>query len=224
MSYTAVIVEPRKHAAMPLVVKNFLTHLPATEWNILVMHGKSNKTFVEEKVLVMDPLRIRLYELPSCENLTIRDYNCLLSSPEFYEIIPTEIMLIFQTDTLIVNPCRLCEIIRDFEERYDYVGAPWKDGAVGNGGLSLRKKSKMLERIARNPRYPDWLNEDIYFSQDPFLKKPDAETASIFSTETVFNEESFGIHKAWDYITKEEFEKLVDRCPDVRTLRDLNDR
>lgn len=219
MSYTAVIVEPRKHPAMPLVVKNFLTHLPATEWNILVMHGVSNKTFVEENVWVLDPLRIQMHEMPSCHNLTINDYNCLLSSREFYERIPTETMLIFQTDTMIVNPDRLREFLD-----YDYVGAPWSDGAVGNGGLSLRKKSKMLERIARNPRYPYWLNEDIYFSQDPFLKKPDAETASIFSTETVFNEESFGIHKAWDYITKEEFEKLVDRCPDVRTLRDLNDR
>jgi len=138
MSYTAVIVEPRKHCALSLVVNNFLTHLPAREWKILVMHGISNKTFIEKNVLVLDPLRIELHEM-SCENLTIDEYNSLLSSREFYERIPTETMLIFQTDALIVNPSRL----REFLE-YDYVGAPWRNGAVGNGGLSLRKKSKML--------------------------------------------------------------------------------
>jgi len=200
---------------MPLVVKNFLTHLPATEWNILVMHGISNKTFVEENVLVLDPSRIQLHELQSCHNLTINDYNCLLSSREFYERIPTETILIFQTDSLIVNPDRLLEFLD-----YDYVGAPWKDGAVGNGGLSLRKKSKMLERIDRGRRV-HWMNEDGYFSQDPFLKKPDAKTASFFSSETVFNEESFGIHKAWGYTTSQEFQKYIDRCPDAQILRDL---
>ena len=214
MSYTAVIVEPRQHRAMPLVVKNFLTHLPATEWKFLVMHGVSNKTFVEENVLMLDPLRIQLHEMP-CQNLTINDYNCLLSSREFYEMIPTETMLIFQTDALIVNPDRLREFLD-----YDYVGAPWTNWEVGNGGLSLRKKSKMLERIARGYRRPG-MNEDIYFSQDPFLKKPDGKTASFFSSETVFNEESFGIHKAWEYITAQEFQKFIDRCPDAEILRDL---
>ena len=65
-----------------------------------------------------------------------------------HDYIKTEMFLIFQTDTLILNK----EKIYDFMN-YDYVGAPfnrnfnWRRNYpltdfydVGNGGLSLRRK------------------------------------------------------------------------------------
>jgi hypothetical protein len=51
--------------------------------------------------------------------------------------------LIFQLDTLLSEQYK--NNIYNFLD-YDYVGAPWAfNHKVGNGGLSLRKKSKMLE-------------------------------------------------------------------------------
>jgi hypothetical protein len=77
-------------------------------------------------------------------------YNNLLKNINLYEIIPTENFLIFQTDTLI-NP-KYKDLIYEFIN-YDYVGAPWIiNNQVGNGGLSLRKKSKMID-IIKNKKY-----------------------------------------------------------------------
>ena len=43
--YTAVIVEPRKHAALSFVLENFLKNL-SNEWNIIIFHGNLNIDFV----------------------------------------------------------------------------------------------------------------------------------------------------------------------------------
>ena len=70
------------------------------------------------------------------DNLTIRDYNRLFTNKSFYDYIPTETFLIFQTDTMIFKEHK--NLINNFLE-YDYVGAPWLAcKQVGNGGLSLR--------------------------------------------------------------------------------------
>jgi hypothetical protein len=68
--------------------------------------------------------------------------------------VPAEHVLIFQTDTFLLNDTL------DAWTQWDYVGAPWGGPfsetpwmmrnllhRVGNGGLSLRRKSAMLKCI-----------------------------------------------------------------------------
>jgi hypothetical protein len=143
--YTAVIVEPRRHPALGFVLRNAVENLPA-EWKILVFHGTTNHDFLES-ILNTLPRDRFLTPIPlGMENLTRYDYNALLTSVEFYRAIPTEIHLIFQTDTVILSEHR--HFLRMFL-RYDYVGAPWKNGWVGNGGLSLRRTATMREVCER---------------------------------------------------------------------------
>ena len=120
---------------------------------------------------------------------------------EFYDHIPTETFLIFQTDTIIFEKHKY---LLDFFLEYDYVGAPWdhkvknKIYNVGNGGLSLRKKSKMLEILeTENPNHND--PEDVFFScpQKVSIHKPSFEKAKLFSVEELFSPISFGCHKPW---------------------------
>ena len=94
--------------------------------------------------------------------------------PTFYDNIPTETFLIFQTDSIILRENK--DKIYDFI-KYDYVGAPWPKTMdilgkmeVGNGGLSLRKKSKMVELlqykekgIANDGLYGKYVAEDQFF-------------------------------------------------------------
>ena len=54
--------------------------------------------------------------------------------------------MVFQTDSVICD--ENSKLINDYM-LYDYVGAPWKD-AVGNGGFSLRRKSKALEMMGES--------------------------------------------------------------------------
>lgn len=222
--YTAVIVEPREHAALEFVLTNFLENLPEN-WDILVMHGTKNHKFVEhiiDEKLAGYKSRIRLHDL-QVENLTIQKYNELLVSREFHDAIPTEIFMVFQTDTMI---CKESGVQLNEFVKYDYMGAPMPhlDGLVGNGGLSLRKKSKMLE-IIEKCKYNGQDPEDYYYAnacKEVELSKPNRETASRFSNEGEYSETSFGVHKPWGSMTPGDLVKKQAKCKGLDTLIKLN--
>ena len=229
--YTAIIVEPRKHLALEFVLNNFLENLN-NDWNIIIYNGNKNKDYLQNIIntkLQQYINRITCINL-NVDNLSINDYNNLLTNKEFISSIPTEIFLIFQTDTMICNK----DLINNFLQ-YDYVGAPWKknqiygniilDNQIGNGGLSLRRKTKMLEIIDKcyynkNGEY----NEDIYFSfgcNDIIINKPSYNEALIFSIEQLYNNKSFGIHKSWFYQNKNT-DLLNKQCKNYNQLVYLN--
>jgi hypothetical protein len=135
--------------------------------------------------------------------------------------------LIFQTDTIILNRDKIYDFMN-----YDYVGAPfnrnlkWRKSLpntdfydVGNGGLSLRRKSKMLEILNNNKMKNK--NEDIYFAYYHNIKKPNVKKAQEFSIETTYYDKPFGIHKIWSYLSENELKKLIDLYQQIQTLIDL---
>jgi hypothetical protein len=119
------------------------------------------------------------------------------------------------------------EKINDFLQ-FDYSGAPWAHQGVGNGGLSLRRKSKMLNKIRKcilNGEDSGTLNEDAFFSDDNCEAplKPDFENAKLFSSETVYSEKSFGIHASWKYLSNDDVKKQTKSCGNgLKTLIELN--
>jgi len=209
--YTAIIIEPRRHPALQFVLKNALENL-SDEWGIIVFHGLKNIKFVKDilKTLKQYSNRISLVKL-HVSNLTKPKYSKLLVSRDFYKHIPTEIFLIFQTDSIIF--CTNKHKINQFLH-YDYVGAPWKDG-VGNGGLSLRRKSKMLSIIDSFPYNKE--PEDLFFAcRDPTVYTPSIEKAKEFSVEHLYHPASFGSHQAWIF-----HPKLMATYPELKILMDL---
>ena len=142
--------------------------------------------------------------------------------------IDTEFVMLIHDDGFVINP----DSWRDDFLDYDYVGAPWKipiNGEyVGNGGLSLRKKSKMLE-IVNNCKVKDennnYLMEDRVFSyscNNIPVYKPSEEEASQFSIEGVISNKSFGLHKSYDYLDKNEINNVKGWCPEIEKLTELN--
>jgi len=218
---TAVIVEPRKHRALGFVVKNVLENLPAN-WNVRIYHGTKNREFVE-KLLETEwrhgAARISFQNL-EVENVNFAAFQKLLTSRKFNEDIPTETFLVFHTDSMINPNCR--HFLERFLE-YDYVGAPWINGQVGNGGFSLRKRSKMLEVIAASPPLETG-HEDIFLSMSPKVRlhKPDFVKATQFSIETIPSSDFFGLHKVWAY-NSEFLTDLCMRCPGLSDLVALQD-
>jgi len=230
-SYTAVIVEPREHPALELVLSNFTENLD-NRWKFIFFHGTNNINYVMDIInnkLKDHKDRFTFINL-NVANLNISDYNKLLYDKNFYSNIPTEMFLIFQVDTLICKKYK--DNIYKFM-KYDYVGAPWKqalfnhenyiENSVGNGGLSLRRKSKMLE-LLDNCHIDYTLNEDIFFSKVLYscsteISKPNLEEAKEFSIETIYNNKSFGVHKPWLYIDHD-----ICFCEDYNKLVELNSR
>jgi len=222
--YTAIIVEPRKYKSMEFVLRNFLENLDE-RWSFMIFHGIDNKIWLENIIdthFIKDKYRIKCVNM-NVSNITWDQYNSLIATASFIEQIPTETFLIFQTDTMICPKEK--NLIYEFIN-YDYVGAPWPESYlkescnVGNGGLSLRKKSKMLE-IIRNVHYPDKMAEDLYFcgvNHNIPLYKPTWEKSKMFSIESIYSSRSFGLHKAWIHIP---VEHLESEFPGINILKDL---
>ncbi len=205
----AVLIEPREHFLLEGTLHNFLYRLGnkvedhtvefvSKDWTFCIIHGTKNKKFVEN--ITKNIPNIILHEIPF-DNLTFKLYNKLFTNHEFWSKIPTsaENILIYQTDAILLK-----DNIDDFLE-YDYIGAPWRNDSRekqnektgGNGGLSLRKRSKMIE-ICKKKGNTD-TNEDVYFDKCN-INYPTFEIAKSFSVETLFYNDPFGIHNAYNHI------------------------
>ena len=220
--YTAVIIEPRQHKALSFVLNNFLENL-SDEWGFIIFHSDKNKVFLEDiienELGIYKKKIIKLVNL-NVDNLTNKEYNTILKSREFYSHIETDLFLIFQTDTLIIKENK--NIINEFLE-YHYVGAPWANGKNGNGGLSLRNKSKILQIIETvDSNFKK--NEDEFFSlqEEIDIFKPSFKNAKKFAVETVFYESPFGVHNCYNYLSNNEWSVLTNKYPDLLKLQTLN--
>jgi hypothetical protein len=105
---------------------------------------------------------------------------------------------------------------------YDYVGSPWRTGGVGNGGLSLRKKSAILKKLRTCPP-PERDAEDGFLwgiCAGAPLKKPNEVEAREFGIESVYSPKSWGIHKAWHHLPNK-MDELEAQCPGIKELKSL---
>jgi len=77
---------------------------------------------------------------------------------------PAEWLLVFQTDSVLCANSR--QSLNNWLD-YDWVGAPWNPHAKfgGNGGLSLRRVSAIVEILRSQEREPNSLPEDWWLSE-----------------------------------------------------------
>jgi hypothetical protein len=220
-AYTAIILEPRKHAALEFVLRNFLDNLQPT-WAIQIYHGTENELWLKDLLeSKFNSPRIFIKNLGVANLETSQAYSKILTTRSFIEEIPTETFLVFQTDSMI-NP-KYKNILEKFMN-YHYVGAPWPwvHLKVGNGGLSLRKRSAMLKIIDTLGLY-EGPYEDQYYSVGCIRIKanvPNWEEAREFSIEQIYHPYSFGMHKSWLH-QPEKIKELCDQCEGLNTLISL---
>jgi mannosyltransferase OCH1-like enzyme len=212
--YEAVLVEYRCLPHIEFLLRNCI-HKLGSEWSQTIICGNLNYDYILNIVKNIDR-DIKVIKT-DYDNLYPSDYSLFLSSKSFWDLLYGEKILIYQEDTCIFK-----NNIMDFVE-WDYIGAPWNKhqndtpNCVGNGGLSLRSKSIMLEVISKigikeakyNSSTISYMTntnslcppEDVYFSkniQDLNIGKvADWDTAYKFSSECVLNKESFGCHNLW---------------------------
>jgi hypothetical protein len=188
----AVIVETRNIENLSDIIERHMKYLPG--WGLTIYCGEENKKILQEKI----PYAwfIDLYSI-----ITPKNYcNDVMTSVEFWESIPYEKVLIFQSDSEILR-----EGIDDFLG-WDYVGSPWQHLEVGgNGGFSLRTKSKMIELLKHKPYSDELGNEDEYFSK--YLH----EVGGKVACESIFNIGSFGCHAIDKHLSKEECERIRNK-------------
>ena len=189
---TCCIIEPRIHDCLQGVLYNMANIYANLDIGLTVYHSEINEDYI--KGIIKHWQGVKLIKLKQ-NNLTLQEYNRLLTFDQFWTSFTSEYILIFQTDSIIFQS------IPAIYFNYDYVGAPWHHSKLkrnignncGNGGFSLRKKLKMIEITKRHKRTST--TEDIYFSHFK-MNLPSLDLRKQFSCEEIYSDiPPIGCHK-----------------------------
>lgn len=193
-NYSAVIMETREHPHLETVIKNTMYFLNESDsnkkWKLEIHHGNLNQEFCENIVDGIDNVELHHIDY---DYMGLYDYDAVFRTTDFWKTITSDNILIFQADTILLKSG-----IDEFLD-YSYVGAPWlkpKEGKyVGNGGLSIRNKQKMIDIIETYPN-DSYFKEDIYFIK--YLNNEDIapiEVAQQFAVEDLYYNDPIGLHQ-----------------------------
>ena len=191
--FNSIIIENRIVINFEQILKNHIYFLNKNnkdvKWGLQIFHSDGNENFIRN---IVDGWENVVLTKLNIEDLDKKSHTELFKSLDFWESVEGETILNFQIDSLLLR-----EIPESFLQ-YNFIGAPWskpKEGKfIGNGGLSIRKKSKTIEYLkTHEPEEGVW--EDIFFVKyldDNDL--PDILTAMKFSVEDIFYPNPIGLH------------------------------
>lgn len=210
----AVLIEYRCFPHIELLIRNAILKL-GSKWSYSVICGNQNYEFIK-KICEKISTNIKIIKT-NYNNLLPDEYNIFLTSLDFWNLLTGNKILIYQEDSFIFK--------NNIEEFiiWDYIGAPWPKNTndtpnhVGNGGISLRTKQKMIDIINTISIKNTHINEstkiymknnnlincpeDVYFSLNMqnfnIGKVADFDNAFKFSTESIHNPNSFSGHNFW---------------------------
>jgi hypothetical protein len=214
----AVLVEFRSLDHIIAVVRNVNNHIPSS-WPIQIFHGKENEHFIRNSTLAPLIATGKVFLTLMNETFGEGRTNELLTTPAFWKRVRGEKILFFQIDSAMCSNSQ--HKVTDFLQ-YDYIGAPWdlswfsfnKTHRVGNGGFSLRTRSKILALLALVP-YDNKMPEDVWYAQNMHRVNgsiPPVEIAKTFAVESVYYDRPLGVHKSgW---TRKFRAKLSRTCPE----------
>lgn len=218
----AVIVEFRSVDQLIAIVHNVNYHIPSS-WPIQIFHGVDNQNFIKSSTLAPLIASKRII-------LTLMDVvygkdrtNELLTSEHFWKRVLGEKILFFQIDSAMCSnsPHKINDFLK-----YDYIGAPWdtswfafdRSHLVGNGGFSLRTRSKILSLLG-HMKYDFKIPEDVWYAQHLHRVNaviPSVEIAKTFSVESIYYERPLGVHR---YALRCSVRtKLFETCPEARLI------
>ena len=212
--WEAVLIEYRCFPHTQFLIRNAILKL-GVKWSYTVVCGNLNYEYMKNICLKISK-NIKIIRT-DYDNLIPNDYNLLLSSIQFWNLLHGNKILIYQEDSFIFK-----NNIEDFIE-WDFIGAPWPKNTndtpncVGNGGISLRTKHIMIDVINKISIRDTIVNEstkiymknsnlticpeDVYFSLNMqelnIGRVADFDTAFKFSSESINNPNSFAGHNFW---------------------------
>ena len=218
--FFGLIIELRKLKSFEKVVKNFFSKINT---KILIVCSENNYEFIKTKYIkdLIKKEKIFIYNIGKFDSLSPSDYNKMLLSENFWELLPKcKKVIVFQTDSLLCAKSNF--VIDDFKE-FDYIGSAWDFKRPiglningGSGGLSLRDLS-MTKKVLKEFCPFNWPGgEDGYFAFHMELiggNVASYKNAAKFSTQTHFHYESFGCHKV-SRLYKKYHKDFYKYCPE----------
>lgn len=252
-SKVALLIENRQKGVLAPLIVSMMAALPQ-DWTFRFMGSPESVAKVNSSAAIrrnVNMERLSLTYIPS--NMTTsgqEEISTFLTNLWVNEVLlrPAEWLLVYQLDSecqrareslgadktgLICS--KASSSLNEWLE-YDWVGAPWNTDSRygGNGGLSLRRVSSMLEVIKHQQRISNSEPEDVWLT-DRLGCLPDAHTANgtesnKFSVESIWHDEPMGYHiggsGAWltpsIWGTEDHRQHIWDYCPEMKVIMDLD--
>lgn len=148
---------------------HFMYSLPP-DWRFHFMGSEISVAAVNKSAAIREHVRAgKLYMTYLPSNMSTVGQEMLsrfLTTLWLYETVlqPAELLLVFQSDSIV---CANSKHNVDEYLEYDWVGAPWSTSGNwgGNGGLSLRRVSRIIDVLRNQKRLDNSQPEDVWLSE-----------------------------------------------------------
>lgn len=181
-SKLALLVETRPLPILAPLVLHFISVAPP-DWPFLFMGSRGSIAAVNASSAIRQRVaegKLALVPVPANMSVQGREMvSRFFTTLWLYEGVlhPAEWLLVFQTDSIICANSR-----HDVDDYlgYDWVGAPWDPGSAwgGNGGLSLRRVSRIVDVLRDHARPHNAAPEDVWLTEHLALHHPEARLAN----------------------------------------------
>lgn len=168
-SKVALLIENRPNPILAPLMLHFMSVVPP-DWRFRFMGSLESVAFVNTSRAIRNQVangKLDLTYIPA--NMTTgsqEEISRFLTNLWLYETVlqPAEWLLVFQTDSMICANSR--QTLNNWLE-YDWVGSPWNPNGRfgGNGGLSLRRVSAIIDVLRNQVRLPNTEPEDVWLTE-----------------------------------------------------------
>ncbi|KAK2000071.1 hypothetical protein LX36DRAFT_631222 [Colletotrichum falcatum] len=168
-SKVALLVENRPNPILAPLMLHFISVVPP-DWRFRFMGSVESVKSINQSVAIREQVaagKLDLTYIPA--NMSTAGQEMIsryLTNLWLYETVlqPAEWLLVFQTDSILCANSK-----RNLNEylEYDWIGAPWNPGGRwgGNGGLSIRRVSAMIDILRYQQRVDNSEPEDVWLAE-----------------------------------------------------------
>ncbi|KAJ3158529.1 hypothetical protein HDU86_002754 [Geranomyces michiganensis] len=220
----ALLIELRPLRTLIPVLLHYMATLP-DDWPFMFMHSAEVAPVIQRSAAIkryIKSKKLTLLQLPPEIRLQSGpDVSEFLTRKSTWQRLPetAEHIFFFQLDAMI---CSNSDQTPDDFLRFDWIGAPWPHIPKlrgGNGGLSMRRKSRLLRCLDKQQWTPGSQPEDVWFSEClnsfPDAVMPTFEEGMQFAVEGRDSDHYLGIHKPFNGVT---VGAHYDFCPEATML------
>ena len=168
-SKVALLIENRINPILAPLMLHFISVVPP-DWRFRFMGSVDSVEYLNQSVAIREHVaagKLDLTYIPA--NMSTgsqEEISRFLTNLWLYEVVlrPAEWLLVFQTDSILCANSR--QTLNDYLE-FDWVGAPWNPQGRfgGNGGLSLRRVSAIVDVLRNQQRIPGTEPEDVWLTE-----------------------------------------------------------
>ncbi|POR39636.1 Uncharacterized protein TPAR_00177 [Tolypocladium paradoxum] len=168
-SKLALLVESRPLPILAPLTLHFMSVLPP-DWRVLFLGSPPSLAAINASAAIRIHARagkLALRPIPADMSTDGPEMiSRFLTAPWLYgpAVAPAEWLLVFQADSML---CANSRLDVDAFLGYDWVGAPWDPEGDwgGNGGLSLRRVSRIVDILRIQERANDTEPEDVWLTE-----------------------------------------------------------